>query len=182
MSDFVYITGNQNKARMLSELLALPLEHQSVDVAEIQSLNLQEVVEQKAREAYQHLQKPVVVEDTSLEFEAFGRFPGTFIKFLTEEASGESICRSLDSLSRRATVRVMFGYYDGIKPVFIESAVHGTIADHPSGDGGFGFDTFFIADGYQQTNASLDEATYKEVYLSMKPIEKLRKFLTSRSR
>jgi non-canonical purine NTP pyrophosphatase (RdgB/HAM1 family) len=181
MSDFVYITGNQNKARMLSELLALPLEHHKVDVTEIQSLNLQEVVEHKVREAYQILKKPVVVEDTSLEFEAFGRFPGTFIKYFTEEVSGETICRSLDSLSRRATVRVMFGYYDGTEPVFIESAIHGTIADHPSGDGGFGFDTFFIAAGFSKTNASLDEATYKKVYLRMKPIEKLRVFLVNRS-
>ena len=44
--------------------------HQKLDLDEIQSLDLRTVVEHKVRQAYELVKKPVLVEDTSLQFEA----------------------------------------------------------------------------------------------------------------
>jgi non-canonical purine NTP pyrophosphatase (RdgB/HAM1 family) len=102
MQSIIFITGNQKKADNLSRLIGIPVDHIKLDLDEIQSLNLREVVEHKARQAYAKVQKPIIVEDVALEFEALGRIPGTFIKFFIEEMSLEDICRLLDGRTRRA--------------------------------------------------------------------------------
>lgn len=87
-----FITGNQKKAEYLEKYLGFPVAHEKIDLPEIQSLDLYEVVEYKVREAYKKIQSPVLVEDASLEFIALGRLPGTFIKFFLEEMSEETLC------------------------------------------------------------------------------------------
>ena len=49
--------------------------HEKIDLDEIQSLDLREIVEHKVRQAYEKIKKPVLVEDTSLRFEALGKLP-----------------------------------------------------------------------------------------------------------
>jgi len=44
--------------------------HEKIDLEEIQSLDLREIVEHKVRQAYDVVKKPVLVEDTSLRFTA----------------------------------------------------------------------------------------------------------------
>jgi len=81
VNDIEFITGNQHKADYLAKWLGMPINHQKVDLTEIQSLDLHEVVEHKVREAYRIIQKSVLVEDVSLTFHALGRLPGTLVKW-----------------------------------------------------------------------------------------------------
>ena len=173
----IFITGNQSKADMLAKYLGHHLEHQKVDLDEIQSLDPREVIEHKVRQAYAVVQQPVLVEDTSLEFDAFGKFPGTFIKHFIEGTPSEVICRSLDSLDRGAIARATFGYYDGNEVSFIEGEQKGSIADHPRGSGGFGWDEIFIPEGSTKTRAEMNEVEYEASYTYVKPFAKLRVFL-----
>lgn len=92
MPKITFITGNPKKAEYLEKYLGFPIEHIKLDLDELQSLDLYEIVEHKVRQAYAKIGKPVLVEDASLEFSAFGRLPGTFIKFFLEEMSEETIC------------------------------------------------------------------------------------------
>lgn len=80
MKDAVFITGNQKKADYLSKYLGHTIDHVKVDLDEIQSLDLKEVVRHKMRQAYEKVGRPVLVEDVSLEFSALGKLPGTFIR------------------------------------------------------------------------------------------------------
>ena len=63
MKNLVFATGNQHKADHLSRLLGFPILHQRVEIKEIQALDIAEVGEYKAREAFKHIQKPVFVDD-----------------------------------------------------------------------------------------------------------------------
>lgn len=175
----IYITGNQSKADLLAKYLEVRVDHQKVDLDEIQSLDPHVVIDHKVRQAYKVVKKPVLVEDTSLEFRAFGRFPGTFIKHFIEETPLEVVCRSLDSLDRSATARCIFGYYDGKNVTFIEGEQNGTIAEHPSGNGGFGWDQIFIPTGAATTRADMTEDEYQASYTTVKPFAQLRAFLVS---
>lgn len=179
MQNPIFITGNRSKADYLNQYLGIELDHQKVNQTEIQSLDLHEVVEHKARKAYELIQKPVLVDDSSLEFEAFGRFPGTFIRFLVDEVSHETICRSLDSLSRKATRRAVMCLYDGNKVVFFDAISRGSVADHPSGSGGYGWDDFFIPDGWSKTRADMDDDEYKATYIQLEAFAQLREYLAS---
>lgn len=173
----VFITGNANKAEYLSKYLGVALEHQKIDLDEIQSLDLKEIVSHKAKQAYQIVKKPVLVEDVSLEFKALGRLPGTFIKFFVDEVPFETLCMMLDGLDRTAYAACMFAYYDGKKLELFESGLKGEIADYPRGEGGYGWDKIFIPDGYKITRAELSETDNQKTYMQIKPLQKVREFL-----
>ncbi|MDB5265109.1 MAG: Ham1 family protein [Parcubacteria group bacterium] len=179
MKDVVFITGNQKKADYLAELLGHPIEHVKVDLDEIQSLDLREVVKHKMRQAYAQVQRPVLVEDVSLEFVALGRLPGTFIKWFQGELSYEAICRLVDGKDRGAVARSVFGYFDGTSEVYFESSMKGLVPMQPAGTGGYGWDSIFIPEGYSITRAELSPEEDRKTYLQIKPIAEVRDFLTT---
>lgn len=81
-----FITGNQSKTDYLSRQLGVQLDHKKVDLDEIQSTDLHEIVEHKFRQAYEVCGTPVLVEDVSLVFNALGELPGPYIKWFVEKS------------------------------------------------------------------------------------------------
>lgn len=173
----LFITGNEGKAKYLAKYLGMPLEHKKIDLIEIQSLDLKEIVHHKVREAYKQVRQPVLVEDVSLEFSNLGKLPGPLIKWFLEELNSEQLCRLADGGGRRAIGRCMFGYFDGEEEFYVEGELHGVITEHPSGGNGFGWDSIFIPDGYKVTRAELGEEEYEKVYRIIRPIDQLKAFL-----
>ena len=182
MKAVTFITGNQHKADYLSRMLGVPLRHQAVDITEIQSTSLEEIVEHKVRQAYVVAKCPVLVEDVALGFTALGGLPGPFIKFFVEAPNGlETLCRMLDSFDDRSAVAAcVFGYYDGEQAKLFRAELGGVIAKHPTGDGGFGWDKIFCPDGYGgKTRAELTPDEDDETYRLFKPIDNVRRFLAT---
>ena len=180
----VYITGNEHKAKFLSKLLGMEIDHHKLSLDEIQSTSPEEVIEHKVRQAYDLLKRPVLVEDTCMGLDALGGLPGTFIKFFIEQHDGaEKICRMADGFtSRRATATVTFGYFDGNELRFFRSSIHGDIPEKPGSEiNGFGWDTVFVPDGFSGViRSELNEADYDRSYLEAKPIAAVKEFLSSR--
>jgi len=181
MKDLTFITGNQNKADFLAKWLGMNLPHQKVELDELQSLDLHEIAEHKARQAYGIVQKPVLVEDVSLTFHAFGKLPGAFIKWFLQELSYQQVCDLLVKFDDRgAAAGVTYCIYDGSALHFFDGVVEGTIATSPRGDGGFGFDPIFIPGGSEHTYAEMDDAELAKFALRTTTVfPKLREFLTS---
>ncbi|HET8709638.1 MAG TPA: non-canonical purine NTP pyrophosphatase [Candidatus Saccharimonadales bacterium] len=180
MTDIIFVTGNQNKADYLTKLLEMPMQHHKIDLDELQSTDLKEIVEHKVRQAYEKVQKPVLVEDISFGFRALNGLPGPFIKFFLQPADGpEKLCRILDSFDdRRATAECAFGYFDGKRLEFLVGRLDGVVADHPRGENGFGWDAIFCPDGYDgRTRAELSNDEYDELYPTIRPVAALRALL-----
>jgi inosine triphosphate pyrophosphatase len=177
MKEIVFITGNKYKAEYLSKYLGYPVQYQKADLDELQSLDLQQIVEHKVRQAYQLIGRPVIVEDVSLEFTAWGGLPGPFIKFFIEQMLEQEICDSLQKMNRQAKARCVFGYYDGEVLQFFEGGMGGTIAETPAGENGYGWDRIFIPEGYTVTRASLNEEDNQKTYTTIKPFAALKDFL-----
>lgn len=174
----VYVTGNQNKARLFNDMVGIDLEHKSVDVDELQSLDLKEVIEHKARSAYSSLKRPVIVEDTQLIFHSLGRLPGPFIKWFLEELDVSGLCRLLDNdKDRSATAGAAIAYYDGDNMQIFESSIKGSIADSPRGDSGFGWNVVFVPDGSLRTLGEMSEKEFVSYYKQVKPFDQLSAFL-----
>ena len=176
-----FITGNQNKADYFSRQMGIDIPYLKVELDELQSTDLHVIVKHKLEQAYATVKRPVLVEDVSLSFTALGELPGPYIKWFVEYAGEEACCRMLDGFNdRRAVIRCTFGYYDGERMEFFDSELPGVISETPRGDNGFGFDKFFINDGYEITRAEMtqeeNERTYAEL---MKPFAKVRNFLKS---
>ncbi|MEI7683288.1 MAG: non-canonical purine NTP pyrophosphatase [Candidatus Saccharibacteria bacterium] len=175
----IFITGNQSKADYLSRQLGVVLDHRKIDLIEIQSTDLHEIVTHKLQQAFEVCHQPVLVEDVSLVFNALGDLPGPYIKWFVENAGDEACCKMLDGFDdRSAIIRCTFGYYDGKQMKFFDSELPGNIAEKPKGNNGFGFDRFFINQGYKITRAEMsqteNERTYAEI---MKPFSQVRHFI-----
>lgn len=158
----IFITGNQNKADFLAKWLGVSLSHQKIDLDELQALDLHEISEHKARQAYALVQKPVLVEDVGLVFHALGKLPGPFIKWFLQELSLQQICDLLIGYDdRSATSMVCYCLYDGKTCRFFDGALEGTIAESPRGESGFGFDPIFIPSGSDRTHGEMNEADFE---------------------
>lgn len=174
----VYVTGNAGKARYFNEMVEMEVPHEAVNSAEIQSLDIVEVVTAKAKEAYDQLGRPVLVEDTFLLFPAYGKLPGTFIKWFLDEIGSEGLCRLADKdPQRRAVAGAAFCYFDGIETKVLKSQLEGTIAEEPAGDTGFGWNPVFIPAGQKLTLGQMDEETFKRYYGQIKPFPAVRELL-----
>jgi len=126
--EITFITGNQHKADKLAQYLDFPIKHTKLDLDEIQSLDLEEIVEHKVRQAYAIIKGPALVEDTSLEFKALNGLPGPFIKFFVENMPFEDICQLPLNNTREAMAKSMFGYYDGKKLKIFTGSLKGQVA------------------------------------------------------
>lgn len=173
----VYVTGNVNKAKHFSAMLGYDIESIAVDIDEIQSLDVAEVVAHKVRNAFEKVNRPVIVEDTTVVFLALGGLPGPFIKWFLEELKPEGLCRILNGKDRSAIAGSAIAYYDGEKLEIFTREIAGTIADTPRGKNGWGWDPIFIEQGSKKTNAELADDEYEAMYKRVKPFEEVARFL-----
>jgi non-canonical purine NTP pyrophosphatase (RdgB/HAM1 family) len=179
--DPVFITGNQHKADHLARLLGRPVRHHKVDLDEIQSLDLREVAAHKARQAYDILKEPTLVEDVALTFTAMGRLPGTLVKWFLAEIGTEGLCRIADNLQHRgATASTCYVLYDGKQMHYFDAHVEGSVSAEPRGERGFGWDPVFIPSGSTKTYAEMTLDETKPFSVRSRAVEKLRAYLDQR--
>lgn len=180
MYDVVYVTGNSHKAEYFAKMVGLDIPHMSIDVDEIQSIDLRQVVEHKAKQAYELAKCPVIVEDTKLSFSAMGRLPGPFIKWFLEELDAEGLCNMLNSYSDRTAIAgAAIAYYDGVTLEIFERELFGSIALVPAGDSGFGWNRIFIPEGAEITLGQMDDVEFRKYYAKVKPFDAIANFLKS---
>jgi non-canonical purine NTP pyrophosphatase (RdgB/HAM1 family) len=178
LQSLTFISGNTHKAKQVSRYLDFPVMHKKIDLIEVQSLDLAEVIEFKAKEAYKYLQSPVLVEDTSLRFCALGKLPGPLIKWFLTELGTSGLCRLLDGYTdRSAEASVMFGLYDGQTFETFGSSREGIIAPEPRGNKGFGWDPIFIPQGSEKTWGEVSIEEQREIPLRRIALEKLERYL-----
>ena len=178
--ELTFITGNAAKAGQLGRHLDHPVAHQKLDLAEIQSLDLREIIEHKTKEAYKQIGGVVLVEDTSLTFKALGRLPGPLIKWFLTELDNTGLVKLLDGYNDRSAVaEVCFGLYDGKELKIFEGEARGTIAPVPKGERGFGWDPVFIPEGHDRTWGEMDPEEQKETSMRRIALKKLEAYLKS---
>ena len=175
-----FITSNPGKAKYLADYFHLPVSHIKLDLKEIQSLNLEEVVKDKAERAFQEIKKSVLVEDVSLVFESINPLPGPLIKWFFESLKSEGICKLSQNQSRKAIAEVAFAYADAEGVVTFTGKISGEIATHPRGIAGFGWDPIFIPEGYTKTWAEMHPDEKHATSMRIIALEKLRTFLDER--
>lgn len=176
-----FATGNQHKAAKTAQLLGREIDHEKVNLDELQTVNLTELAEHKVRQAYDSLQRPVIVDDYGLGFDSLNGLPGPFIKFFIEADDGlEKLCRLMDGIdtNRRAHTKCVIAFYDGTTLKVFEKLMIGSIANHPVGNNGIHTDQIFMPDGYEgKTRAQLNDKEYDEVYTKVRPLSELKDFL-----
>ncbi|TMW68799.1 hypothetical protein Poli38472_006267 [Pythium oligandrum] len=178
-----FVTGNRNK---LTEVIAIlgadfpyELRNQAVDLPELQG-EPAEIAQEKCRLAAAQVNGPVLVEDTSLCFNALNGLPGPYIKWFLEKTGHEGLNNLLAAYEdKTAYAQCIFAYAKGRddpSPRVFIGQTHGTIVP-ARGPTNFGWDPVFQPQGYDKTYAELDKATKNTISHRYKSLDKLRETL-----
>jgi inosine triphosphate pyrophosphatase len=152
----VLVTGNPGKLKEWQRLLPADIELEAIDkdLPEIQSLDLEAIVTDKARQAFELIGRPVVVEDISAGLVELAGLPGPFIKFFEKKLGADALHQLASQNNTPAVVTCWVGYCDGKNDFTIKTEVHGSAVEL-RGENGFGFDKCFIPDGQPKTYAQM---------------------------
>lgn len=172
-----FITSNKNKFEEMKHHVQ-GLEQLDIDLPEIQSLELKDIVDFKIEEALKRHSGPLIVEDTALYCDSLGNLPGPLIKWFLRAFSKQKFYELVASLgSTKAEVRCLIGFArtkDKIE--FFEGKVAGQIVA-PRGESGHGWDPIFQPDGSDKTYAEISPEEKDAISHRGIAVRKLKEYL-----
>ncbi|KAJ1604934.1 hypothetical protein OJ253_3392 [Cryptosporidium canis] len=122
----------------------------STKVPEIQG-SPEEITIYKCKSAYERINGPVFVEDTSLCFNAYNGLPGPYVKWFLKSVGALGLFNMLQGYQdKSAYAMTLIGYFDGSsmsEPIIFQGKIDGEIVK-PSGEKGFSWDPIFKPNGY----------------------------------
>lgn len=177
MTKIYFATGNSGKAREAEQILGVDVEVAKMDLVEIQSENLKEIVKHKLSQAYEKLKAPVIVDDVSLEMDIWDAFPGPFVKHLYGKDTRRILYMLRNETNRKGTLISTVGYHDGKKMHCFTGKLHVEIADKNYGDVGWGLDPILIPEGKKLTFGQMSEKEKNSDSHRARALLMLKKFL-----
>ena len=180
-SQIKFVTGNANKVREAGDILGVTLEQVEVGgIFEMQTQDIEELVNHKCEQVYDLLNCPVLVEDSGLLLNAWNGLPGALVKWFECTVGCEGMLKMLQSFEDRdATAVCCFAIHDGKNIHIARGEIEGTIATKIRGGNGFGWDVLFIPDGYQRTFAEMLPRDKNAISHRKKALENLKILLQS---
>ncbi len=179
ISDLTVVTTSRDKLVEINKILGTSQTVSKIEIPEIQSLNLDEVITEKAKAAYKIFKKPVLVEDVSLEIKALKGLPGTFVKFFIATLGTEGTVALVKNKKTDTKVTASAAIYDGKELFIFKGTVYGTLSPKNRGSHGFGFDKVFVPKGYSKTYAQMPDKIKNKISHRAKALKKVKKYLTS---
>lgn len=132
----IFATGNAGKATSLRYRLKrhgvdVAVDQQSLDLIEPQADTAREIARVKARQAWDQLHQPVIVDDSSFHITALNGFPGPYIKPMLQTVGIDGILRLMEGYDDRSAAFISSLVYideDGVEHIFDDDPYTGTIA------------------------------------------------------
>ncbi len=181
MIPFTFVTRSLDKLAEVERILGMKLERYDLELPEIQSIDVEEVIAYKAEYAYNALGKvPVMVEDTGLYIEAWNGLPGALVRWFLKSVGNAGICSMLHDQNRRAWAKTVVATYDGQLRVFL-GETRGQIAAAPAGEGGFGWNPIFIPEGASRTFAEMSPSEKDSYSMRRLAFEAMRAYYENQS-
>ena len=177
-----FITGNKKKLEEVKYILGpnfqYKVESLNLDLPELQG-DPEYIVSEKCRIASLTVDGPVLVEDTSLCFNALGGMPGPYIKWFQDKIGLDGLNNLLMAYEDKSAIaKCIFGYKEcNGSPIHIFTGnVYGSIVA-PRGPLNFGWDPIFLPDGYTETFAEMNSETKNEISHRYKALQLVKEFL-----
>ncbi len=183
LKEFIrYFDGQSISVKGLSEFMDLPA------VVEDGKTFL-ENAEIKARKIAQHINLPVIADDSGLCVEALAGRPGIY----SARYAGEQTTDQMNNLKLLSELRRVLGskelkcpatfvcalvYFDPLTNQFLhtEGNCHGFIISEPRGENGFGYDPLFWLPEYNKTMAELTPEIKNQISHRSGAIKKMLEF------
>ncbi len=185
----IFATNNAHKLREVSQVvgdrftLLTPRECGiNEDIPEEQP-TLEGNALQKARYIYARTGMDCFADDTGLEVDALGGEPGVrSARYATDghddEANKRLLLERMQGVEARgAQFRTAIALIIGGKEYLFEGIVRGNITLEEQGDGGFGYDPLFVAEGCEQSFAEISAEEKNAISHRGRAVRKLAEFL-----
>ena len=170
-----FVSGNKNKLRELNDMFNehfkdIQINQLDINLPELQG-NPEEIVKGKlklALEKAKNLKGPVLVEDTSLCFNAYGGLPGPYIKYFLKAIKQEGLYKMACAFDdHSAYAQSIFGLQKNGKsePNLFIGRTEGEIVS-PRGDknfGNLGWDPCFQPKCSKKTYAEMEESEKNKI-------------------
>lgn len=166
MEQILFATANKGKVTSLAKGLksyGLQIVQVKLDLPEIQANTIQEVAEQKARDAFALVKRPVIVLDAGFCFPSLNGCPGPYTKYFLQTSGLAGLIKLADLTDRRGYFQNILCYLsaDQDMPLCFEEQIWGTISPNLQGEvtdeHWSAMSTIFLPDGYCKTLAEMNE-------------------------
>lgn len=185
----VFATNNAHKLREVSQVVGDEFTLVSLrecgiveDIPEEQP-TLEGNALQKARYIYARTGLDCFADDTGLEVDALGGEPGVrSARYATDghddEANKRLLLERMQGVEARgAQFRTAIALIIGGKEYLFEGIVRGHITTEEKGEGGFGYDPLFVAEGCEQSFAEISAEEKNAISHRGRAVRKLAEFL-----
>ena len=161
-----FVSSNKNKLKELTDIFQenfndIEIKQLNIDLPELQGMP-EDIVKGKLKIALEKAKKldgPVLVEDTSLCFNAYGGLPGAYIKYFLKAIKNEGLYKMACAFKdHSAYAQSIFGLQKDKKdePHLFIGKTEGEIVS-PRGPENFGWDPCFQPKNFKQTYAEMGE-------------------------
>ncbi len=199
MPSIVLASRNHSKTREVAEILA-PLGFTIVSVTQFPDVpevdedgnTFAENAAKKAREVALHLKQWVIGEDSGLTVDALNGAPGIYsARYSGDGATDERNNRKLihelrdvhdDKRGAGYVCSVALADPSGQIRIACEGTCRGRILHHPSGEGGFGYDPYFLVPEYHRSFGQLSSVVKHRISHRAKAFAKFSPLLVAISR
>lgn len=149
-----FLSRNQHKIAEATRILAsygIDLEASRAEVEELQTVDTDRLIRDKALKAFEKVGHPLFVEHTSLYLDMLNEFPGGLTQVFWDQLGKEKFSKLFASSTARVVARTHIGYVDGRKVHVFEGEVIGKIVSPCRVDHGFQWDCVFVPKGENRT-------------------------------
>jgi len=177
-----FITSNLNKLMEARHILKdIEIDNYSIKLPELQG-DRRIIIREKAQFAAKTIGRTIVVEDTSLCFNALKELPGPYINDFSTKLGNKNLVKLLSGFpDKKAKVVCSIGYCKpGKEPRIYEGIIYGEIVA-PRGRG-FGWDPIFQPRGSKKTYGQMTFEEKNGQSHRQKALLKLRNFLLKKGK
>jgi XTP/dITP diphosphohydrolase len=191
MEQLLFVTHNAHKSEEVKAIVGNNFE--VMNLSEINFFDeipetgntFKENALQKAKFLHDKLGCNCFADDTGLEVDALNGEPGVYSARYAGEPSNtqRNIEKLLENLkgkeNRKAQFTTVIAVILNNEIYFFEGAISGQIIDNQRGEGGIGYDSVFIPDGYDKTFAELPAEVKNSISHRAVAMQKFKEFINN---
>ena len=167
----LFVSKNMFKleeAKHFLDTVGIDIEACPLEIHELQTVDTEALVKDKATRAYAALGRPLFVEHTGLSLTSLNGFPGGLTQIFWDTLQKERFANLFASETATVKAVTYIGYVDGRRVHIFCGEITGKIISPPRADHGFQWDCVFKPDGFDQTFSEMSEV--KKNRISMRSI------------
>lgn len=179
------VTGNASKFKLFSRIIppdaSIELRQVAYDLTEEQTEDQEQIAVAKAKQAWNLLEKPLIVDDFGVYFHKFNNFPGAFTKFVYKGLGFENLPRLFDDGDEASFLCIAVYIFGPNQYKVFSKRILGTLkkSQNLNHDTLAPFEAIFIPQGFDKTYEELEQfpELYNKIYFRVTIINEIIKFV-----